>query len=111
MKLLDELRQTADRLDSVFQARLMHEDIARLQKLAEMARTTDAYEHFEKAGLYLGWTQGDMRTFELTADLKPFLKAFYGAANDEPSPEHDPLVRKTWIAFNKARMAKLIGCL
>ena len=111
MKLLDELRQTADRLDSVFQAQLMREDIVRIQKLADMARTSDTYEQFEKAGLYLGWTQGDMRTFELTADLKPFLKAVHSAVNEEPSPEHDLLVRETWIAFNKVRMAKLIGCL
>lgn len=111
MKLLDELKQTADRLDSVFQAQLMREDIARIHKLAEMARTGDSYEQFEKAGLYLGWTQGDMRTFELTADLRPFLRAVYMAENENVCDEHDWQVREAWVAFNKARMAKLIGCL
>ncbi len=111
MRLLDELRHTADRLDSVFQTQLMREDIARIEELAEMARTQETYEQFEKAGLYLGWTQGDMRTFELTADLRPFLKAIHAAANEPQSDAHDMQVRDTWIAFNQARMAKLIGCL
>jgi len=78
MKLLNELRQTADRLDSVFQAQLMREDIERIEKLVEMAKAAKRYDEFEKAGLYLGWTQGDMRTFELTGELKPFLDQIRG---------------------------------
>ena len=111
MKLLYELRQTADRLDSVFQAQLMREDIERIEKLVEMAKAAKRYDEFEKVGLYMGWTQGDMRTFELTSELKPFLKAVYSAANEGPSESANSLIRETWIAFNNARMNKLIGCL
>ena len=89
----------------------MREDIARIERLAGLATTAASYEDYEKAGLYLQWTQGDLRTFELTDELKPFLKAVHTAANDAAGDRTDAAVRDTWIAFNTARMNKLIGCL
>lgn len=111
MKLLDELRKTADQLESAFQAQLMREDIARIEQLVELARTAATYEDYERAGLYLEWTQGDLRTFELTADLKPFLEAVHATANTAATDATDRQIRDTWITFNTARMNKLIGCL
>ena len=99
-----------ERSQSVVQKQLLREDVERLRRLEELAEAHGSYEDFEHQGLFIGWTQGDFRTAELHATLKPFLKALHQAKH-APSDGADEEVRTCWIAFNQDRSKRLVGCL
>lgn len=103
MRLIEELEQALRREESMFRAQLLREDIARLTKLRELARSTTDADAFCKAGMRLGWTQGDARTQELREPLTAFLRAV--RAGD------DALIARTWDALHRARLERLLGCL
>ena len=65
MRLIDELQRRVVCEQSIFQAQLLREDIARLVRLQELARTVGEFASFRKAALQLGWTKDDARTHEL----------------------------------------------
>ena len=105
MKLIDDLRRAAAAEQSLFAAQLLKEDIARLEKLADIARTASDPGQYRKQAMTLGWTPGDLRTFELNPELERFLDAVLA------KPQDDNVVEAAWKAFNRRRMDLLVGCL
>jgi len=105
MKLVDDLRRAAAAEQSLFAAQLLKEDIARLEKLAELAGTSSDDGDTRKQAMTLGWTPGDLRTFELNPELAAFLDAVLA------KPQDDNVVEAAWKAFNKRRIDLLVGCL
>jgi hypothetical protein len=103
VKLIVELEKLIALQQSLFQAQLLREDVARLRRLDALAAEAADIEAFRKAGMRLGWTQGDARTHELRGPLLALLDAVY--AGDEA------LIAQSWEALHRARMEKLVGCL
>ena len=73
MHLLAELEELLEAEESVFRAQLLREDIARLRRLETMAQEHAELAGFVKAGLYIGWTQGDFRTHEIKEPIEALL--------------------------------------
>ena len=111
MPLLAELERRLEAEDSLFRAQLLREDIARLRKLEVLAREHPDLEGFAKAGLYIGWTQGDFRTHEIKAPIEALLAAFHAYETGGRSDAQDQTLRTAWADFDRARMTKLLGCL
>ena len=111
MHLVAELERRLDTEESVFRAQLLREDIARLRRLESLAREHADLESFAKAGLYIGWTQGDFRTHELKAPLEALLAAFHAYETGGRSGEQDRALHAAWADFDRERMEKLLGCL
>lgn len=112
MRLVERMKNEVERLDSMFQAHLMGEDIARIERLADMAHTSKDRADFLKQGLFAGWTKDDMRTFELKEPINAFLDALWDYTHHSaPGEDLERRLEATWIVFNKARMKVLIGCL
>ncbi len=111
MHLLAELTQRLETEDSMFRAQLLREDIARLNRLCGMTREHPTVEGFAKDGLYIGWTQGDFRTHELKQPIERLLAALYAYETGGRSDDQDRSVRQAWLAFDRDRMEKLVGCL
>lgn len=110
MTLSEELKSVMARTESVVQKQLLREDVARIEQLEELAEACPSYEEFEHQGLFIGWTQGDFRTSELHASLKPLLRTLHQAKRS-PSESAREEVRACWIAFNQERSKRLVGCL
>ncbi len=111
MKLLEDLANAANNVDSPFQSQLIREDIARLNKLRELAGSSTTFDDFRKEGFYIGWTRDDLRTMDMKATLEWLLAAFYRLETGEGSPAAEQDLNQAWSAFNRDRMEKLIGCL
>jgi hypothetical protein len=103
MQLLEKLSAVLAVESSLFQAQLLREDIARLRKLQELAKSAPDAEAFKKAGMRIGWTQGDARTHELREPLERLLDAVYVSQEEE--------ILLAWEALHRARMERLVGCL
>ena len=108
MELIARLATLVGKEESLFRAQLLREDIARLRKLQQLANTAPDADAFKKAGMRIGWTQGDARTHELREPLERLLAAVYafekGAAPEAP-------IAQAWDALHRARMERLVGCL
>ena len=111
MHLVEEMARRLEAEESPFRAQLLREDIARLGTLASLAREHETFETFAKAGLYIGWTQGDFRTHELKAPIEALLAAFYAYETGGRGEAQDRSLRTAWQAFDRERMEKLLGCL
>ncbi len=111
MHLIEELESLLANEESMFRAQLMREDVARLKTLVDLAGHHADREAYVKAGTYIGWTNGDIRTHELLEELVPLLQAVHAYALGGRTPELDIAVRDAWDAFHIARMRKLIHCL
>ncbi|MBU1210555.1 MAG: hypothetical protein KJ587_04665 [Alphaproteobacteria bacterium] len=115
MRLIEDLKQQQADEPSYFRQHLMMEDISRLERLAELAATSDDLAAFVTAGKTVGWTPEDRRTHELNATLEPLLVALHGRCGlDAGSPqasELDDRIEMLWQAFDANRMERLIGCL
>ncbi len=110
MTLSEELKSVMARTESVVQKQLLVEDVARIERLEELARTHPSYEDFEYQGLFIGWTQGDFRTAELHGSLKPLLSSLHKATRSPSETAHEEVV-SCWIAFNQERSKRMVGCL
>jgi hypothetical protein len=102
MRLIDDLERMVAREESPFRVQLLREDVARLRRLQAMAATHDR-EAFLKAGMRVGWTQGDARTHELREELEPFLEAVHAGDEDR--------IAERWNALHRLRLERLLGCL
>jgi hypothetical protein len=91
--------------ESYFRSQLLREDIARLNRLQELAGMADEAA-FKKDGAMIGWTPGDTRSWELKSTLLPFLDAFYACCID-PSAINEERAVRAWTAFEDHRMAHL----
>jgi len=108
MQLIEDLAGWAAKETSLFRAQLLREDIARLRKLQELAKTAPDEPAFRKSGMRIGWTQGDARTHELAEPLACLLEAVY-AFERNSAPEAP--IAEAWEALHRARMERLVGCL
>ncbi len=93
------------------QTQLAKEDLARVKKLQELAKTCQNEAEMIKQGLYIGWTNGDIRTHELATPLKQLIKAIYSYENGQASESLDQKIMDIWAGFHKLRLKTLIHCL
>ncbi len=103
MKLMQALEHAAEEEESLFRRQLLREDIARLGRLEALRGSSPDLDTFKKAGMRLGWTQGDARTAEIREPLEALLAAVYEA--DEAR------ITEAWNELHRARMERLLGCL
>ncbi len=103
MRLIGELESRLAGEQSLFQAQLLREDIARLHRLREIAAAAPDAAQFVSSGMRIGWTQGDARTSELREPLEAFLRAMHSADEDRMAQACDTL--------HRVRMERLLGCL
>jgi hypothetical protein len=108
MTLDDHLAAEAGQTDSLFRAALAREDKARLARLRELARTQPDVASFAGEALFVGWTQGDLRSKDLAPALEPLVQALWNEAHGTPPAEE---LLAAWHAFNIERMRILIHCL
>jgi hypothetical protein len=111
MDLLARLEADLRSEESYFRAQLLREDVARLERLRELAAVAPNLEAFKKEGRMIGWTPGDTRTWELQATLDPLLEAFYAGATCGVTADADGRLLAAWRAFDAQRMEQLVGCL
>ena len=111
MQLIDDLERRLSREESLFRAQLLREDVARLNKLRELARSAGDLAEFRKGSLRLGWTQGDARTRELGAPLDALIAAIREYESGGGSGELEARIVETWIELHRVRMERLVGCL
>lgn len=108
VQLIRDLERLLAGEQSLFRAQLLREDIARLRKLEQLADASPDLEAFRKAGLRLGWTQGEARTGEIREPLERFLAAVYGVKKGTGG---EAAAIEAWNELHRARMERLIGCL
>jgi hypothetical protein len=111
MFLIEELQKRISEEQSLFRAQLLREDIARLMKLGEVARSAADLNTFKKAGRRIGWTQGDMRTSELGEALEALLEAVFAYETGRIDTETEARIRDAWLDLHRVRMERLVGCL
>ncbi len=111
MLLIEELKQRIGEEQSLFRAQLLKEDIVRLEKLEELARSVDDIEVYKKAARRLGWTQGDARTSELREALDGLLEAVFAGRSATADADIAMRIRDAWLELHRVRMERLIGCL
>jgi hypothetical protein len=103
MQLLRDLERHLASEESLFRRQLLREDIARLRKLQDLAKSSADRDSFMKSGTRLGWTQGDARTGEIREQLEALLQAVYEG--------NEARVTEAWNELHRARMERLLGCL
>ncbi|MEZ5895716.1 MAG: hypothetical protein R3C40_04475 [Parvularculaceae bacterium] len=108
--LTQRLEEIANNDESIFRRQLAKEDLTRFSRLEALAANATDVNVFRKDGLYIGWTQGDMRTHDLRDSIETLLDAFY-AARLNHSPEAEQKLAAAWDAFHRDRLKKLIHCL
>ena len=111
MQILDELRAGLEREQSLFQAQLMREDIARLEKLVTLAGQSEDVATFKQSGTHIGWTQNDLMTHMIAEPLGDLLDGVFAYCTEGAREAHDRSVRAAWLDFCKVRNEKLIKCL
>lgn len=111
MLLVAKLQRLIAQEPSLFRAQLLREDVARLSRLADLARAADDVEAFKRAGRRLGWTQGDARTGELGAPLDAMLEAVFAYVRGRADPEAEARIEAVWRELHRVRMERLVGCL
>ncbi len=111
MKLIETLQKLQKEEQSYFRSALLREDIARLEKLQKMARTCNSLAQFEKDGLYIGWTQGDLRTGELKEALLPLMTVIFSYVKGRQDEATEQELLDKWATFNALRMKTLVHCL
>jgi hypothetical protein len=112
MRLMRRLEIEAGSAASIFRKALAKEDHARLARLRQLAREKPVLQEFLKDGLFVGWTKGDLRTYELKDYLDPLMEAVFayehaGAADDALEDR----IEAAWQAFHTYRMRVLVHCL
>ena len=103
MRLITELERQLAGEESLFQAQLLREDLARLRRLQDLKRETADEDAFVKAGSRIGWTPGDARTEELREPLDAFLRAAFAGDEERMAP--------AWAELHRLRLERLLGCL
>lgn len=103
MQLSRDLERLAAAEESLFRRQLLREDVVRLRKLEALRGSSPDFEAFRKAGMRLGWTQGDARTSEIAPQLESLLQAVYAG--------EDVRITAAWNELHRARMERLLGCL
>ena len=111
MRLLETLRRLAAEEPSPFRAQLLREDVERLCRLRELARSVPDLAALRKAGMRVGWTQGDLRTHELRAPLESLLDAVHAYETGTAGADAEDRIDAAWGDLHRTRMERLVGCL
>ena len=111
MRLIEELKERLAVEQSLFRAQLLREDVARLNKLRELARSAGDLAEFTQGSLRLGWTQGDLRTHELRGPLEALIEAVYEYETGTGGGEQEARIIEAWTELHRTRMERLVGCL
>jgi hypothetical protein len=111
MLLIEELHERIGAEQSLFLAQLLREDVARLVKLGELARSANDIETFKRAARRIGWTQGDTRTNELGEPLDALLEAVFACRTGTADAGQEARIRDAWLELHRVRMERLVGCL
>jgi hypothetical protein len=111
MRLIESLRRRAAAEDSLFRAQLLREDVARLEKLVQLARDSSDLSTFKAAGLRVGWTQGDARTHELQPALERLLELIHQHETTARGTDLEAAIEEAWLELHRTRMERLLGCL
>lgn len=111
MRLVDELERRLDGEQSLFRAQLLREDLARMNRLQELARTALNLAEYKKASMRIAWTQGNLRTHELHAPLEALIEAVYEYETGARSGEQEARIIEAWTELHRTRMERLVGCL
>jgi hypothetical protein len=111
MTLIDELERRAAAESSLFKAQLLREDVVRLRRLYELARTLPDDETYRRAARRLGWTAQDARTGEVAVPLEALLDAVREARSAASPEAADARIREAWSELTRVRIERLIGCL
>jgi hypothetical protein len=108
MQLARDLETRLAHEESAFRQALLREDLARLATLESALACAADRSAFEAEGLMIGWTPGDMRTFELKPAILDLLRAIWAEAREGGDPA---AVRDAWAALDRLRLDRLVGCL
>ena len=111
MNLITHLQSVITENQGIVQVQLAKEDLARIEKLVELAQTHSDPAEMEKDALYIGWTKGDFRTHELSGPLKKLIRAVYDYVKLGPSEARDRDIMNIWVEFHKLRLKVLVHCL
>lgn len=111
MFLIEELQKRIGEEQSLFRAQLLREDIARLVKLGDLARSVGDIETFKTAARRIGWTQDDTRTNELGKPLDALLEAVFAYRAGITDARQEARIRDAWLELHRVRMERLVGCL
>ena len=111
MDLIQALESRAEHEGSPFQKQLLLEDIERLKKIWDLCEVHSDQQEFLKAGLFIGWTNGDLRTTELKEPIENLLRSIFKLCKEGANEEAERDVRQAWITFIQIRMEKLVHCL
>jgi hypothetical protein len=104
MRLIETLRRRAAEESSPFRAQLFREDVARLDRLLQLARNEPELAAFKTAGLRIGWTPGDARTQELRAPLERLLDLIHEHQTSSAGAE------LSWTLRSSRPGSTCIGC-
>jgi hypothetical protein len=111
VRLIETLSDRASTEESPFRAQLLREDVARLKKLQELARSGCDLAQFKTAGMRIGWTQGDARTHELREPLEALLELVFRHETADAGESMQDAIEERWVELHRARMERLLGCL
>ena len=111
MRLIEALNRRASSEESPFRAQLLREDVARLTKLQELARSGCDLAAFKTAGTRIGWTQGDGRTHELREPLDALLELVFRCETEDAGESMHAALEDSWLELHRVRMERLLGCL
>lgn len=111
MQILDDLRDKLGQQDSMVRVQLMREDINRLERLWPLAESAADLAEFKKNGTYIGWTQNDMMTHQLSEPLSDLMEAIYNLQKNGPDTELDQNVSNAWAELCIVRNKVLFKCL
>lgn len=111
MHIIEEMESRIEGEESMFQAQLLREDVARLRKLTSLAQSEETFEAYAKKGLYIGWTQGDIHTHQLKDTINTVMTAVHAYETGGRDDEQDRAVREAWAVFHRTRLEKLVHCL
>ncbi len=111
MQLIEWLEGLVADEQSYFRAQLLREDIARVKRLQALAHEAADFDAFARAGMRIGWTQGDARTQELRAPLQRLLELVYRSERGTPDAKTGRELQDAWTTLHNFRMERLVGCL
>jgi len=111
MQLIEELERRLAAEPSPLRAQLLREDLGRLRKLDELARSGLETEAYRKAAYRLGWTAQDVRTGELREALDLLLDSWRAAVAADCSEALDVRMLRAWQEMTRLRLENMVGCL
>jgi hypothetical protein len=115
MQLVKYLNTVISENTSYVQAYLAKEDLARIEKLQELATSSLTEAAYKKDGLYIEWTKGDFRTHELAEPLNALMDEIYILENSQLDEQEkhniNAKIMDIWAALHTLRLKTVVHCL